>query len=156
MKIGRAVSPASVAAGDCQRIASPAAAGNRPGCQTSVLRGIWRQPACWLVIDSGPRASSFVIVTASYQVIFDATAIRFPAWPVASLGLLVAAIGVGTGAYLRNRAVTSTLARTAVTSAIIFGVSWALLVGGGLYAQHGQLRRALEDGSATRIEVEQK
>jgi hypothetical protein len=39
-----------------------------------------------------------------------------------------------------------------VTSAIIFGVSWALLVGGGLYAQHGQLRSALAEGSFVRVE----
>jgi hypothetical protein len=93
-----------------------------------------------------------VIASATYQVIYDAAAIRFPAWPVASVGLLVAAIGVGLGAYLRQRAVTSAVARTAVTSAIIFGVSWALLVGGGLYAQHGQLRSALEEGSVVRVE----
>jgi hypothetical protein len=93
-----------------------------------------------------------VIASATYQVIYDAAAIRFPAWPVASVGLLVAAIGIGLGAYLRQRALTSVVARTAVTSAIIFGVSWALLVGGGLYAQHGQLRSALEEGSVVRVE----
>jgi hypothetical protein len=100
-----------------------------------------------------PHPRSFpVIASATYQVVYDAAAIRFPAWPVASVGLLVAAIGIGLAAYLRQRSVTSTAARTAATSAIVFGVSWALLVGGGLYAQHGQLRAALEDGSAVRIE----
>jgi hypothetical protein len=96
-----------------------------------------------------------VIIPATYpayQLIYDAARIRFPAWPVASVGLLVAAIGVGLGAYLRQRAVASPAARTVVTSAIIFGVSWALLVGGGLYAQHGQLRSALEEGSVVRVE----
>jgi hypothetical protein len=93
-----------------------------------------------------------VIASATYQVIYDAAQIRFPAWPVASVGLLVAALGVGLGAYFRQRAITSPIARTAVTSAIIFGVSWALLVGGGLYAQHGQLRSALAEGSVVRVE----
>ena len=93
-----------------------------------------------------------MIASATYQVIYDAAAVRFPAWPIASVGLLVAAIGIGVGAYLRQRALTSAIARTAVTSAIIFGVSWALLVGGGLYAQHGQLRSALEEGSVVRVE----
>ncbi len=93
-----------------------------------------------------------MIASATYQVIYDAARIRFPAWPVASVGLLVAAIGIGLGAYLRQRAVTSTVARTAVTSAIIFGVSWALLVGGGLYLQHGQLRSALAEGSVVHVE----
>ena len=93
-----------------------------------------------------------MIASATYQVIYDAAGIRFPAWPVASVGLLVAAIGIGLGAYLRRRALTSAVARTAVTSAIIFGVSWALLVGGGLYAQHGQLRSALAEGSVVHVE----
>ena len=39
-----------------------------------------------------------------------------------------------------------------VTSAIIFGISWTLLVGGGLYAQHGQLQRALREGSFVPVE----
>ena len=96
-----------------------------------------------------------MIISATYfeyRVIYDAARVGFPAWPVASVGLLVAAIGVGLGAYLRHRAVTSPVARTAVTSAIIFGVSWALLVGGGLYAQHGQLRSALAEGSVVHVE----
>jgi hypothetical protein len=93
-----------------------------------------------------------VIESAAYEVIYDAARLRFPAWPVALIGLSVAAAGVGLGAYLRRRGVGSTVARTAVSSAIIFGVSWALLVGGGLYAQHGQLRSALQEGSFVRVE----
>jgi len=46
----------------------------------------------------------------------------------------------------------SAVARTVVTSAIIFGVSWSLLVGGGLYAQHGQLRSALTERSYVAVE----
>jgi hypothetical protein len=87
------------------------------------------------------------MVIATNQVLYDASQMAFPAWPVAAVGLAVAAAGVGLGAYVRRRAVTSTVTQTVVTSAIIFGVSWSLLVGGGLYAQHGQLRRALLEGS---------
>ena len=93
-----------------------------------------------------------VILISAYEVVYDAAAHRFPAWPVASIGLLVAALGVGLGAYFRRRAVMSTVARSVVTSAIIFGVSWTLLVGGGLYAQHGQLRSDLREGSFVRVE----
>ena len=93
-----------------------------------------------------------MIASAAYQVIYDAAQVRFPAWPVASLGLIVAAFGIGLGAYFRHRAIGSPAARIVVTSAIIFGVSWALLVGGGLYAQHGQLRSALAEGSVVRVE----
>jgi len=93
-----------------------------------------------------------VIAFAAYRVIYDAAQLRFPAWPVASVGLAVAALGVGLGAYFRRRGVTSAPGRVLVTSAIIFGVSWSLLVGGGLYAQHGQLRSALRDGSFVRVE----
>jgi hypothetical protein len=92
------------------------------------------------------------MVIPTSQVLYDASRAAFPAWPVAAVGLMVAAAGVGLGAYFRRRAITSSVAQTVVTSAIIFGVSWSLLVGGGLYAQHGQLRRALRDGSFVRVE----
>jgi hypothetical protein len=87
-----------------------------------------------------------------YHVVYDAAELRFPAWPVASVGLAVALAGVGLGAYFRRRGITSAAARTVVTSAIIFGVSWSLLVGGGLYAQHGQLRSALAEQSYVLVE----
>ena len=93
-----------------------------------------------------------MITAVTYRVIYDAAQLRFPAWPVAAAGLAVALAGVGLGAYLRRRGVTSAAARTVVTSAIIFGVSWSLLVGGGLYAQHGQLRSALAERSYMAVE----
>jgi hypothetical protein len=93
-----------------------------------------------------------VITAVAYRVIYDAAQLRFPAWPVASVGLAVALAGVGLGAYVRRQGITAASARTAVTSAIIFGVSWALLVGGGLYAQHGQLRSALAERSYVAVE----
>lgn len=93
-----------------------------------------------------------MITTVTYRVVYDAAQLPFPAWPVATVGLAVALAGVGLGAYLRRRGITSAAARTAVTSAIIFGVSWALLVGGGLYAQHGQLRSALAERSYVAVE----
>ena len=98
------------------------------------------------------RTLEGVIPIAAYEVVYDAAQVRFPAWPVALTGLAVAAFGVGLGAYFRRRRVQSTVAQTVVTSAIIFGVSWTLLVGGGLYAQHGQLTRALSEGSFVRVE----
>jgi hypothetical protein len=90
--------------------------------------------------------------SVTYEVVYDAARLAFPAWPVAALGLAVAAAGAGLGAYVRRRGVASAPVRMAVSSAIIFGVSWALLVGGGLFAQHGQLRRALEEGNFVRVE----
>jgi hypothetical protein len=93
-----------------------------------------------------------VIAPVAYEVVYDAARLAFPAWPVAAVGLAVAAAGAGLGAYFRRRGVASAPARMAVSSAVIFGASWALLVGGGLYAQHGQLRRALQEGSFVRIE----
>ena len=89
-----------------------------------------------------------MISAVEYRVVYDAAQLPFPAWPVALVGLAVALAGVGLGAYLRRRGVVSAAARTVVTSAIIFGVSWSLLVGGGLYAQHGQLRSALAERSS--------
>jgi hypothetical protein len=86
------------------------------------------------------------------EVVYDAAKLAFPAWPLALLGLAVAAAGIGLGAYFRQRKIDSGLAQTVVTSAIIFGVSWTLLVGGGLYAQHNQLRRELDEGSFVPVE----
>ena len=83
---------------------------------------------------------------------YDAAQSAFPAWPLALLGLAAAAAGIGLGAYFRQRKIDSGVARTIVTSTIIFGVSWTLLVGGGLYAQHNQLRRELGEGSFVRVE----
>jgi hypothetical protein len=93
-----------------------------------------------------------VLASSGYRVIYDAAQLPFPAWPVAAIGLVVAFAGVGLGAYFRRRGVRSSAASMVVTSAVIFGVSWSLLVGGGLYAQHGQLRSALRDGSFVRVE----
>lgn len=97
-------------------------------------------------------AGRVVITSITYRVVYDAAQLRFPAWPVASVGLAVALAGVGLGAYLRRRGITSAAPRTVVTSAIIFGVSWSLLVGGGLYAQHAQLRSALAERSYVAVE----
>ena len=97
--------------------------------------------------------SPFVTVaTATYRVVYDASDLWFPAWPIAVVGLAVALAGVALGAYLRRRGHVSAVASMIVTSAIIFGVSWSLLVGGGLFAQHGQLRRALADRSYMVVE----
>jgi hypothetical protein len=93
-----------------------------------------------------------MLATLAYEVLYDAARLRFPGWPVAAVGLAVAALGAGLGAYIRQRGSTSPLARTAATSAVVFGASWALLVGGGLYAQHAQLRSALEEGSFVRVD----
>jgi hypothetical protein len=91
-----------------------------------------------------------VIAPPAYEVIYDAARLPFPGWPVALVGVAVAAAGAGLGAYARRRA--NALVRVVATSAIVFGASWALLVGGGLYAQHAQLRDALREGSYVRIE----
>ena len=99
------------------------------------------------------RCDSPVVISAvEFRVVYDAAQLPFPAWPVTLVGLAVALAGVGLGAYLRRRGVVSAAARTVVTSAIIFGVSWSLLVGGGLYAQHGQLRSALAEGSYVAVD----
>jgi hypothetical protein len=93
-----------------------------------------------------------VISSLAYEVVYDASRLAFPGWPVAALGVAVAALGAGLGAYARRRPNAGPLVRTVATSAIVFGASWALLVGGGLYAQHMQLRDALSEGSYVRIE----
>ena len=88
----------------------------------------------------------------AYEVIYDAASLPFPGWLMAVLGVAVAALGAGLGAYVRRRPNASPLVRIVSTSAVVFGASWALLVGGGLYAQHAQLREDLRGGSFVRIE----
>src|SRR5512138_395768 len=67
-------------------------------------------------LEAGGRRcdSPVVITTVAYHVIYDAGQLRFPAWPVASVGLAVALAGVGLGAYLRRRGITSAATRTVV------------------------------------------
>lgn len=107
------------------------------------LRGTTNQP---------PPFVFDVIASTGYELVYDAARLPFPGWPVAVIGLAVAAAGVGFGAYLRRCGVASQSMRTIATSAVIFGASWALFVGGGLYAQHSQLRSALREGSFVPVE----
>jgi hypothetical protein len=93
-----------------------------------------------------------VTTALAYEVIYDAASLPFPGWPMAVLGVAVAAMGAGLGAYVRRRPNASPLVRIVSTSAVVFGASWALLVGGGLYAQHAQLREDLRGGSFVRVE----
>lgn len=86
---------------------------------------------------------ALVISSIAYEVVYDASRLAFPGWPVAALGVAVAAIGAGLGTYARRQAKAGLLVRTVATSAVVLGASWALLVGGGLYAQHARLRHAL-------------
>jgi len=107
---------------------------------------------CCRLSDYRPATITTVTTSLAYEVIYDAARLLFPGWPVVALGALVAAVGAGIGAYGRRRAKGSPLPRMVATSAIVFGASWALLVGGGLYAQHAQLRDALNEGSFVRVE----
>lgn len=93
-----------------------------------------------------------MIAALAYEVVYDASRLPFPGWPVAVLGVAVAAVGVGVGAYARRRGTESPMGRIVATSAVVFGLSWALLVGGGLFAQHALLRDALTEGSFVRVE----
>lgn len=93
-----------------------------------------------------------VLSSLAYEVVYDAARLPFPGWPVAAVGVAVAALGAGLGAYARRRGSASPMIRMLATSAVVFGASWAVLVGGGLYAQHNRLREALREGSFVRVE----
>jgi uncharacterized protein (DUF58 family) len=93
-----------------------------------------------------------VTTSLAYEVLYDAASLPFPGWPMAVLGAAVAAVGAGLGVFARRRPGASPMMRIVSTSAIVFGGSWALLVGGGLYAQHAQLREDLRAGSFVRVE----
>jgi|SRR5688500_9940794 len=97
-------------------------------------------------------APVIVIAAIAYDLVYDAARLPFPGWPMTLLGAAVAAGGAGLGAALRRRGRVSSLTRIIVTSAIVFGTAWALLVGGGLYVQHARLRDALREGRYTRVE----
>ncbi len=94
-------------------------------------------------VEEPPSDRAPVISALACEVLYDASRQVFPGWPVAALGVAIAALGAGLGAHARRRANTSPVVRTVATSAVVFGAAWALFVGGGLYAQHAQLRRAL-------------
>jgi hypothetical protein len=84
----------------------------------------------------------------TYHVVYDAVAARFPGWWVAAVGVPAAALGV---ALLRRPARSRRVELLGLLLAI-FGGTWAVVTGVGLYAQHARLRAALRSGAYTPVE----
>ena len=92
--------------------------------------------------------------TLAYRVVYDARESVFPAWPVAVIGLLVAILGARLLWYAGRWASGARLARVAGTVLATMGLAWALVVGGGLFWQHRQLRVALQSGGYLTVQGE--
>ena len=90
--------------------------------------------------------------TLAYQVVYDATRASAPGWGLVPWGVVAAVAG----AAVLWRAVRggggSVAARAAGTTLVIFGLGWAVVVGGGLWAQHALLGAALRGGRHTVVE----
>ena len=85
----------------------------------------------------------------AHRVLYDASDLWFPAWPLAVAGIAVGLVGVG---LLRRAGEGRVLARTVGSVLAVFGPTWALVVGTALVVQHARLRAALGDGSFTLVE----
>jgi hypothetical protein len=85
---------------------------------------------------------------ASYRLVYDAAALRFPGWWIPVAGLPAAALGA---ALLRRRGRRQTAEALGLVLAI-FGGAWTVVSGVGLYAQHARLRAALASGAYTTVE----
>lgn len=86
--------------------------------------------------------------TLAYRLVYDATRLAFPAWPVAAWGIPAALLGT---ALLRWGG-SGRAARWAGTTLAIFGPAWVVIMGAGLYNEHARLRSALRSGEFSVVE----
>ena len=86
------------------------------------------------------------------DVVYDATRVWFPGWPVVGGGVAMALAGAALLRHSRRSAPTATAARWIGTVLAVTGPACALLLGGGLYAQHARLRSALRVGDYIAVE----
>lgn len=88
----------------------------------------------------------------AYRLVYDATRVWFPAWPIAAAGLVALGAGVALLALARRGVVRHRAASAAGTALAIFGAMWALVMGAGLYGEHARLATALRAGDVTLVE----
>ena len=88
----------------------------------------------------------------AWAVAYDVGRLVLPGWRLAAVGV---AVGVAGLALLRvtGRAARGGTARRALGTALaIFGLFGAVVVGGGVFAQHARLRAALRAGTFSVVE----
>ena len=94
---------------------------------------------------------------AEYVTVYDAALLRFPGWPLAAAGIVVALAG-----WLLGYAVPASRAggrgrgalalRVTRVSMLLLGAGWSVFIGVALFAQHERLRMALGEGAFTVVE----
>jgi hypothetical protein len=88
-----------------------------------------------------------------YDTVYDAGLVRFPGWPLAAAGVVVALAGAlaGLGAFHASGRRGLAL-RVTRTSLLILGSGWSVFIGVALLAQHVRLQWALRDRAFTVVE----
>ena len=89
----------------------------------------------------------------AWAVVYDVARVALPGWRVALVGLAVGAAGLAVLRVARGRLARGRVAARAVgTTLAVFGLFGALVVGGGVFAQHARLRAAVRAGTASVVE----
>ncbi|HEY0997234.1 MAG TPA: hypothetical protein VGD77_14665 [Gemmatimonadaceae bacterium] len=83
---------------------------------------------------------------APYHLLYDATQVRFPGWPLAAGGLAAGVLGVALLRAFRGAGSAASGARMSGLVLAIFGFTWTAVFGLGSWLHHEQLRAALDDG----------
>ena len=84
----------------------------------------------------------------AWTVVYDVARVALPGWRLALVGLAVGAAGLALLRVARGRVAV----RAVGTTLAIFGPFGALVVGGGVFAQHARLRAAVRAGTASVVE----
>ena len=100
------------------------------------------------------RALFFPVMSpAPYHLLYDATQVRFPGWPLTLGGLVAALLGVTLLRTFRGASSGASGARMSGLVLTIFGLPCAAVFGLGSWLHHALLRASLEGGEYRVVSV---
>lgn len=91
------------------------------------------------------------MVPPRYVLVYDAAQLRFPDWPLAVAGVIVAVAGYVLLRVAGPGTRPTAAPRMSGTVMVAFGLMWAAVIGLGSYVHHLQLREALAAGRFTTV-----
>jgi hypothetical protein len=114
------------------------------------MRSLVSLPALAVALAAAPRITAAQPV--AYAVAYDVGRVVLPGWRLALVGVAVGAAGLALLRVPSPSGRAAAAARAAGTSLALFGFFGALVVGGGVFAQHARLRAALRAGTFSVVE----